>query len=81
MQAKTRLFLTFLFLSLTIKMKPKKLKMKKIKMLAKTLSSLIFFTSSLMFLYRAALLEVLSNKLHIKGIAKQKEENGMNASL
>ena len=48
--------------------------MKKIKMLAKTLSSLICFTSSLILLYRAALLEVLSNKLYIKGIAKQKEE-------
>ena len=47
----------------------------------KTLSSLIFFTSSLMFLYRAALLEVLSNKLNVKGIAKQKEEKGRNASL
>ena len=55
--------------------------MKKIKMLAKTLLSLILFTSSLIFLYRAALLEVLSNKLHIKGMAKQKEENGMNASF
>ena len=48
-------------------------------MLAKTFLSLNVFTSSLIFLYRAALLEVLSNKLHIKGsykegMAKQKEE-------
>ena len=40
-------------------------------MLAKTLLSFIFFTSSLIFLYRAALLEVLSNKLQN---AKQKAE-------
>ena len=55
-------------------MKTKKIKMKKNQNAGEDVVIINFFTSSLIFLYRAALLEVLSNKLQN---AKQKaERNG-----